>query len=162
MKKKILSVAFLATMAVTASANVDTIRTNLSIGANTTTIGAQSGKGWEIGYGSNRTWDNGVHIGFDMVYGQAKMQTDTVRDFGMDVKLGYKWKDIAVYGIGSGIGEAYLNATGYGYGYGAGVEYTPHQWEHVGVGLDFKQYKITSELGDYDKDTAKAYLKIIF
>ena len=162
MKKKILGVALLATMAVTASANADTIRTYITVGANTTTIGSQSGNGWDIGYGADRTWDNGVYAAFDMNYEQAKVQSDTLQNFGMDIKLGYKWKDIAVYGIGSGVGESYLNATGYGYGYGAGVEYTPHQWKHIGVGLDYKQYKITSELVDYDKDTAKVYLKILF
>jgi len=160
MKKIIVSIALLATMA--ASANAGTLKSHVTVSANQTMIAAQSGNGWDIGYGVSKVWDNSLYAGFDMNYGQVKMETQTANNFGMDLKLGYKWKDIAVYGIGSGIGQSFQDLTGYGFGYGAGVEYAPSQYKHIAIGVDYKTYSITNEVSNYDYDTAKVYVKVIF
>lgn len=136
------------------------ITSHINIGANNSTIDSHSGNGFDISYGGSIVWENGICGAFDFSYGQADIDNETANNYGGDLKLGYKYRDIALYAIGSGIEQSYLNTNGSGFGYGGGVEYTP--FKHIGFGLDYKTYSMTSSKKEYDFEVAKAYLKILF
>ncbi|MFT7004605.1 MAG: hypothetical protein ACJAWW_001968 [Sulfurimonas sp.] len=138
----------------------NSITKHINIGANNSTINSKTGNGFDISYGATRVWDSGIIGVFDMNYGQASINNTTANNYGGELKLGYDYEDIAVYGIGSGIGQSYGKTEAYGFGYGAGIEYTP--FKDIGVGVDYKSYSMTSTTNEYDFETTKVYLKIIF
>lgn len=135
------------------------ITKHIDIGVNSSTINAQSGNGFDITLGSDVVWDNGVMFSFDFNYGQATINSELLNNYGGDVKLGYKYNAIAMYGIGSGIDQSYNDVEGAGFGFGAGVEYTPLQY--IGFGVDYKSYSMTGTYNDYTFEVTKAYLKIM-
>ncbi len=135
-------------------------QSNINVGANQITINDQTGTGFNVGYGATGTMNNGILGGFDFNYDQATVEEETVNSISGDFKLGYKYKDLAIYGIGSVISQAYQETEAYGFGTGAGISYD--LFEHMGVAADYKSYSMTTELTEYDFDTVKVYLKIIF
>ena len=155
--KKIVAIAAIAVF--TMAAQAETYQ-YIDIGANQSTLQEKTGQGFDIGWGATKVWDSGVLAGFGMNYGQADIEGETFNNFGGDIKLGYKYKDLAVYGLGSGIYQSYYTEDSAGFGYGGGLEYTP--FKHFGIGAEYKTYNMTSETVEYDFETARVYLKIIF
>jgi len=155
MKKIIL--ALIATLTI---AQASELYQSLDIGANQSTIQEETGNGFDIGWSATKVWDNGILGGIALNYGQADIQDETFNNYGGDIKLGYKFKDIAVYGLGSGIYQSYYTQDSAGFGFGGGLEYTP--FKHFGIGAEYKTYNMTSETVEYDFETARVYLKIMF
>lgn len=144
----------------TLSLSASSIKSHINLGLNNSTIDSHSGTGFDISYGGSIVWENKFFAAFDFNYGQVDIDNKTANNYGGDLKLGYKYHNIALYAIGSGIEQSYLNTNGAGFGYGGGVEYTP--FKHIGFGLDYKTYSMVSSIQEYDFDVTKAYLKIIF
>ena len=157
--KKIL-LAVIATLTLSATAQAKEISQHINLGVNQSTVDSQSGEGFDVTWGVTRVWEGGIMTTFDLNYGQVTIENEDFNNYGGDLKIGYKYKDIALYGIGSAIEGSYHNLKSAGFGYGAGAEYTP--FEHLGVGIDYKKYSMTSQINEYDFEVAKAYLKIIF
>lgn len=158
MNRIFMSLVIIAILSVSIQAKE--VAQHINLGANSSTINSQSGNGFDISYGATIVWDNGLLGAYDINYGQATINNLTVNNYGGDLKLGYKYNDIAVYGIGSGIKQSYNNVDGAGFGFGGGLEYTP--FKHIGIGVDYKSYSMTSTANDYDFEVTKAYLKIMF
>lgn len=153
---RILFILFLSTLSLYAGS----VTSHINIGVNNSTIDSHSGNGFDISYGASIIWKNRIFAAFDLNYGQADINNKTANNYGGDLKVGYKYSDIALYAIGSGIEQSYLNTNGAGFGYGGGVEYTP--FKRIGFGLDYKTYSMISSKKEYDFEVAKAYLKILF
>ena len=82
---------------------------------------------------------------------------------GMDIKLGYTYKDVLVYGMGSVEyhNQDQTNWYALGYGGSAGIEYKP--FEHVAFGAEYKTYSMEAEQNaKYDYSVTKALLKYYF
>ncbi len=158
MKKIIL--AAITALTLSAAAQAKDISKHINLGVNQSTVDSQGGEGFDVTWGATRIWENGIMTTFDLNYGQATINNEDFNNYGGDLKIGYKYKDIALYGIGSAIMGSYHNLESAGFGYGAGVEYTP--FEHLGIGIDYKKYSMTSQINEYSFEVAKAYLKIIF
>jgi hypothetical protein len=144
----------------TLSLYANKISQHINLGANNTTIDSQSGNGFDIAFGASVVWENGIFGAFDFNYSQADINNKTTNNYGGDLKLGYKHRDIALYAIGTGVKQSYLNTSGAGFGYGTGAEFTP--FKHIGFGLDYKTYSMISSEKKYDFEVTKAYLKILF
>jgi len=155
MKKVILTIALTLTMA-----QAGEIYQSVNIGANQSKIDNETGNGFDVSWNGTKVWDNGVLGGVALNYGQVKIEDETFSNYGGDIKVGYKYKDIAIFGLGSGIYQSYYDESSAGFGYGGGVEYTP--FKHFGVGAEYKTYNMTSESVDYDFETSRIYLSIIF
>jgi opacity protein-like surface antigen len=166
--KKILSIAAIAALFAGAANAADTDK-YVKLGANagevkalSTTVDATSA---EIGFGANMLWDNGFTLGFDTNFDYAdygESTSNVITTFAVDLKPGYTYKDITVFGIASAgmQGVESTDQTGYGFGYGAGIEYKALDW--LAVAAEHKQYTFTTETHDYDYTKSGAYLKILF
>ncbi len=132
----------------------------ISIGLNQTTIHDQVGIGFNIGYGIQKTFSNDILVGIDFNYDQVKIENNIFNGYGADLKVGYKYKDIIVYAIGSGVYQSYFHNDAAGFGFGGGVGY--QLFKHFGITMDYKSYSMTSEINNYDFDTVKVYLQILF
>jgi len=157
--KKFILASLAATALVTTAVSADTT-THINLGGSNYSVNGATANGFNVGFGATRVWDSGILATFDLGYGQADISGDSVKNYGGDIKVGYKWKAVAVYGIGSAIYGSLASVTTAGFGYGAGFEVdTP--WEYLGVGVDYTKYSMTPEVGpDFDMDIAKAYLSI--
>ena len=139
------------------SLSADTIIQSINVGANASTLNSKSGTGWNVGYGGSKYYDNGILFGVDFNYDSIEIDGIKNEGMGSDVKIGYSYnKKIGVYAIGTG---TYFNED-VGFGYGAGIEYLP--FKHLGVAIDYKTISMQSQANNYDLDTVKAYLKIMF
>ena len=153
--KKILLIAALLTVAAQAE-----VYQSINIGANQSTIDSKTGNGFNIGWSGTRVWKNGILATFAINYNHSEIENETFNSYGTDLKVGYKYKDIAVFAIGSGLYQSYHSLEAAGFGYVGGLEYMP--FKHFGVGAEYKTYSMTSEINEYTFDTAQAYLKILF
>ena len=145
---------------ITMSLYAGSTTSHINIGANSIAIDSRSGNGFDISCGASVIFKNRVFGTFDFSYGQSNINNEITNNYGIDLKLGYKYHNIALYFIGSGIEQSYISTNGVGFGFGSGVEYTP--FKHIGFGLDYKTYSMTSSKQEYDFKVTKAYLKIIF
>ena len=132
----------------------------VNIGANSSAVDSQRGSGFGISYGAFVVWKSGVFAAFDFGYAQADIDNDTVNNYGGDLKLGYSYRDVALYLIGSGIEQSCFGTESAGFGYGGGIEYIP--FKHIGFGFDYKVYSMVSSKREYDFEVRKGYLKILF
>jgi len=138
----------------------------INLGATQASITSQSGiesdteNGFNIEFGATRVWNSGVLASFSMEYGHVSILDQDINTFGGDIKLGYQYKDFSAFVIGSGIYQSLDTNDAAGFGYGAGFEYIP--FDHVGLGVEYKTYNMTSNYFEYDFNVAKAYLKILF
>jgi opacity protein-like surface antigen len=158
MKK--ITLAIIATITMSLTAQAAQSKQHITIGGNQSTIDSKSGTGYDIAWGVTKVWDNGVMSDIDFNYGSVDIESETFNNFGVDVKLGYKYKRLSIYGMGSAIYQSYHEKEAAGFGFGGGAEVD--LFKHLAVGANYQTYSMTSETNDYDYDTVKAYLKIMF
>lgn len=153
MKKIILGIA-LAALSLSANPTIN-------IGVASATVDENTGTGYTIGIGGETHYNSGLLVAIDMNYDSATINSISVQTLGSDVKVGYLLnEDIGIYLIGSAIYQDFDQIEGYGIGGGIGAQYVP--LKHLGFAVDYKQYSIVNELNDYNCDTVKVYMKIIF
>ncbi len=161
--KKILSIV--TALAISASASQGS--KYVSLGA--TSVDADifgTGLVYSLNLGGKKVFDNNVFLGADLLfeYGSLEKNSQTIDavGYGGNINLGYQYKDLGVFVLGSALLESIDNISTAGFGFGGGIEYTP--WEHVGFGVKYVQYSMTTELVgvDYDRSGVKGYINFLY
>lgn len=124
----------------------------------------ETGSSYTIGFGLTKVFDNNVFLGIDydleyLDFSQEEPLYDNSWTTGMDLKLGYEYKDISLYGIG-GLRIIGDQEDFYGFGYGIGLGYRFS--EHIGMDLEYKTYDLQGTYIEYDYTTVGAGIKYIF
>ena len=133
---------------------------SLDIGFNSSEIDTLSGSGFDIGWSANIVFPNNLSLGFSCNYGNADIDENLFHYYGGDIKLGYNYKRLTPYIIGSGIYQSYYKKEAAGFGYGVGLEFL--LFSHLALAIEYRDYSMVSEINEYDFKSTKAFLKILF
>jgi opacity protein-like surface antigen len=119
---------------------------------------------YNFGFGMKKTFDMGIFIGGNGDYEYISQDgnnplTNNDYAFYLDVRAGYTYSDISIYGI-AGMRGAQGNGDFIGYGGGAGVEW--QFTEHFAVSAEYKQYAMEGVYINYDYTVTGANIKYYF
>lgn len=127
-------------------------QTNVSIfvGAFSANVAEQDATLYTVGYGWNKTYGNSVYLGgiFAFNFGETEHDDFThknknITSYDVDLRVGYSFGSVAVFGIGAAVMQSLGNVSGYGFGYGAGASWDlDERWS---LGTEYKTHSMTPE-----------------
>lgn len=133
--------------------------TYIQVGSNNQTFKSESATGFNIGYGFTNATDKNIYLGIGFNLDYAKLNEKALTNFSGDLKVGYRYKDLSIYALGSALQQSYI-VNGYGFGAGGGLEYRFTQ--KAAISLEHKSYDMTNKYEDYDYKQTALYLKYHF
>lgn len=154
-----LSVALIATLALTTGAAA---QTEIGVTASQADIMGESATSYGVNWGYSNAGKQGFYWATQFSLESIQAEAESVIGYGGDLKLGYSVIDnLAIYAIGSGIGQDIAGGQGAGFGFGGGASY--QVFKNMAVQAEYKTYSMTHESGgEYDYDTMGVNLKWTF
>jgi opacity protein-like surface antigen len=132
-------------------------QTFIFLGAYSAKIMEEDATLYSIGYGWSRTFESDLYAGgvFAFNFGETERDRVTqeqasITSYDVDLRLGYSFESVSIFGIGAAVMQSLENVSGYGFGYGAGATWQIN--ERWSLGTEYKIHSMTPEnsLADYD------------
>jgi len=122
-----------------------------------------SAKEYGIGFGASKVFENNVLIGIkaEVMVIDVDGVSDSYYGESVDLHLGYAYKDLSIYGIGTLTYHQLTNLNAYGFGGGVGLEYK--LFKHLSVAAEYKSSSMTTAADTtYDYSVARGLIKYMF
>jgi len=141
------------------SINVLNAESYFQVGSNNQKFQNESTTGFNVGYGFTNSTDKNIFLGVGFNFGYAKLYEKPLTSFSGDFKVGYTYKDLSLYTLGSALQQSYI-VNGYGFGVGGGLEYRLS--DEIAAIAEYRSYDMTNEYDDYDYSQTIVSLRYSF
>jgi hypothetical protein len=147
-------------LVLTTALSAETIK-DIHVGASSTDLDNQTNTAYNIGYGVTKHTDSGIALGVSFDLGMISTDTEDIYQYGGDLKIGYTYRDLSVYALGSVLSQDLAGGTGLGFGYGAEIEY--RITESFAASAQYKTYDMELEgVTPYDFSSSTMNVKYTF
>ena len=129
------------------SINVLMAESYFQVGSNNQDFQNESITGFNVGYGFTNATNKNIFLGVGFNFSYAKLNEKALTSFSGDFKVGYTYKDLSLYVLGSALQQSYI-VNGYGFGAGGGLEY--RLTDEIATIVEYRSYDMTNKYEDYD------------
>jgi hypothetical protein len=140
------------------------IKAETGIAVGSVKMGNKSGVEYDFVNTVQKVFDNGILIGIGTKIGVANMENVATDIYIMDadVKIGYEYHGLSIYGFGTILYNGSNSYDAYGYGGGTGLRYQP--FNHLSINIDYTSVPSVEDVHGftYDYSIARATISYVY